>query len=863
MDEMRALVAFAKPCFVCVTETWFTGDIDDSLIQIPGFLSFRNDRQDNPNDRRRGGGTVIYASSASNPQAITTIRALDRPQGIEYSILRATVPDTFYIICAYVPPGLTVDIFSQFRYHISDVIDQLLQSTPDANVFVCGDFNRYDFSFLTTEFNLCNIVHVPTFRDAILDKFYCDEERTGKLIAEAAPPLGSAIYLHNVIIISNCSRNVNCDNAFSQKVYDFRKSNLDEFLKRMSQIDWSAVRVENVNDSIGRFYDHFYWAMSCIPKSIVKFTFKSKPWITPIVIELINKRWRAFRAKDFRLYMHYKEKVKREIVKAKAIWSKRMRSSPKGLWSVVNSIRGKSESNSVTQLISLFDDNVHAVEFINSFFFSFFHCSESCSDSSLPPVTPTCRRSCDPMCDSASVHDLICKLRTDKATGSDYIPPILLKISVDFISEPLSYIFNLSYRSGSMPDIWKVADIVPIPKTVPVQKDKLRPISLLPVMSKICERIFLKYFYNSLIKCYDECQFAYRRDSSTVCALVTIHDTILRFLDDVDIGAVRVITFDMSHAFDSVSHSILLQRFCMSNFPDSDKFVLWLRSYLTNRKQRVRLGETTSSLCDVSSGVPQGSILGPFLFAIFMSTYNPFSPSTKVVKFADDVTIILPVHKSAFDDLSSVTCEVENFSLWCKENCMIINTGKTKALNINVTQNPLPPIPSMNEVCSLKILGLIFNNKLTWTHHFDFMISKLSRRLYVLRVLKRLLPHDQLVEVYNAILRSVFEYASQVFLNPGIGLDVRLKRVCKRAYRIVHGNDDVCTSCNMLDVTSRRNLLAMRLFLKAKNNDHHVLFNLIPCSSKRSNRIILPTVRTSRRVEGFIFSCSVRHNDNV
>ena len=295
----------------------------------------------------------------------------------------------------------------------------------------------------------------------------------------------------------------------------------------------------------------------------------------------------------------------------------------------------------------------------------------------------------------------------------------------------------------------------------------------------------------------------------------------------------------------------------MSN---SAAFSLWLLSYLDGRQQRVRIGETVSSFSNVTSGVPQGSILGPILFAIFMSSYCPNDSLTSVIKYADDVTIIIPVKKNKFDDLTAVTCEIENFKKWCSDNKMTINTDKTKVLSINVTNNSLPHVPNLNTVTSLKLLGLFFNEKMNWSDHFDFIIRKLSKRLYVLRILKRLLSHDQLVTVFNAIFRSVIDYSSQVFLNPGKSLDVKLIRVCRRAFYIVHGENS-CNLCNMLDVTKRRQELAMRLFNEARMDCHHVLHDIVPETSARSNRIILPYVRTTRRLNAFFFSCSVSHND--
>ena len=352
-------------------------------------------------------------------------------------------------------------------------------------------------------------------------------------------------------------------------------------------------------------------------------------------------------------------------------------------------------------------------------------------------------------------------------------------------------------------------------------------------------------------------------NSSTVCALLFIHDAILKLLDDSNVGAVRLITFDLSRAFDRVPHHQLLSCVSELELPYCSSFVNWLSSYLCDRQQQVKLGETRSRPVCVTSGVPQGSVLGPVLFSIYMSSYSPHDDNVIVVKYADDVSMILPVFKDRFNDSSIFDTEVSHFESWCKLHQMKINHEKTKVLNFHFSSTPLPSCPNFDNVHALKVLGLIFNEKLSWSSHFEFIVKKTSHRLYILRVLKNLLSHDRLVMVFHATILSLLDYASPVFLNAGSTLDSSFVSLCKRAFRIIHGPHRHCDKCNFLDIYKRRLTLSMKLFNDAMMSESHVLHNLVPSFSVRSKRIVIPSVRTTRRVKGFFFSCSLEHNRNV
>ena len=860
LDELRALVSATKPAFICVTESWLTSDISDDLVRIRGYEAFRNDRCDDPSDTRRGGGTIIYCSSSLRASVVCVPQSCHKPHGIECNFIKFTDFDSSlaFMFCLYIPPNLNSETFAAVQDYIVNCLDYVLNTFPEASLYVCGDFNRYDMSFFDDQFNLSNIVSLPTFGNNVLDKFFCFQHVANYFSVKTAPPLGSAIFAHNIVFVSRHGSKIN-EKLSPQKVFDLRESNVSAFRKKIAAADWSfLLKSHDIYECIYSFYDILQESLSIIPVSYVYVTPKTKPWITPVIIDLINKRWAAYKAKNFSLYNHYKAKVKTEIIKSKKIWCNRMCKSSKGIWSIVNDVRGKDNVHSSHSLFSLFSDPVNAVETINLNFSRFFTESDSF------PLLPVNHQENFEICSERSIFDLLINLRTDKACGSDGVNPIFLKTCADVICRPLSHLINLSFQQGVFPNVWKMADVCPIPKSRPVNIDQLRPISLLPTVSKICERSILNKFSESLLNFYDNCQFAYRPKSSTTCALVTLHETVLDFLDNIDVGAVRVITFDMSRAFDRIPHHMLLSCLSSLDMCHCNLFVNWTNSYLSNRQQRIKLGNFKSSPSHVSSGVPQGSILGPILFAIYFSSYKPSDVKIRVIKYADDITFIVPVYKTSFDDMSRTNAVVLSFEKWCENHGMSINFTKTKVLNVNFSHSPLLAIRAFDNVRVLKILGLHFNAKLTWLDHFNFVTRKASPRLYILRILKPLLSHDNLVIVFYALVQSILDYASSLFINAPAYLESKFLSICKRAFRVIHGHDvKSCNECDILNFHSRRKFLAMKLFDDALSSHAHVLHNLLPPFSHRSNRLVLPFARTKRKSDGFVFTCSKLYNERL
>ena len=277
-------------------------------------------------------------------------------------------------------------------------------------------------SFLFNLFNLCNIVSCPTFGNSTLDKFFCAQHTASDYSAVTAPPLGNALHAHQIVFISRCGDTAIVRSSL-RKVYDLRASHVLAYRERILATDWSTLlHCQDVEKCVSCFYDLLYSALATIPVSYVYVTPKTKPWITPVITDLINKRWAAYKARNFTLYCHYKGKVKNEIIKSKKIWSNKMCKSSKGVWSVVNDVRGKDDVRSSDHLLSLFSNPVEAVETINSNFSRVF------TSSNTFPHQCVNKKYDFEICSMSSIFSLLSRLRTDKACGSDGVNPIFLKL---------------------------------------------------------------------------------------------------------------------------------------------------------------------------------------------------------------------------------------------------------------------------------------------------------------------------------------------------------------------------------------------------------------------------------------------------
>ena len=309
---------------------------------------------------------------------------------------------------------------------------------------------------------------------------------------------------------------------------------------------------------------------------------------------------------------------------------------------------------------------------LNTTFADFFT-----KDPLLPPLPPLLL-ACSPdlLCSVESVSKLIDCLLNDTSPGPDAISSLLLKATASAISYPLSLLFNLSITSGFFPSAWKASIVVPIPKTSPPSDSPsdYRPISLLSLVYKLLEKHIANIIFAHLlsINLIPPNQFGFVPSWSTSDALTSACHLIFSSLDSLSSSC--GVFLDLRKAFDSVSHSGLLEKRYSLDLPPN--LCSWLYSYLSGRSQRVRIGTSLSNSLPVSSGVPQGSILGPLLFIIFFNDIASLSlsPSSKLFIYADDVLLLHSVICPS--DITSLNLDLQIISSWLSQKSLCINVKK-------------------------------------------------------------------------------------------------------------------------------------------------------------------------------------------
>lgn len=369
--------------------------------------------------------------------------------------------------------------------------------------------------------------------------------------------------------------------------------------------------------------------------------------------------------------------------------------------------------------------------------------------------------------DTTEILNIIGQLDSSKSSNDTFLNARFLKIYADLLAYPLMYIFNLSLEKGEVPELLKIAKVTPIfKKGEKSDINNYRPISLLSVINKLLEKIV----YNRVYKFFDtfnilyQYQFGFRAHHSTSLALIDVVDYCYNNLSrQNDVVGIYI---DLTKAFDTVDHEILLQK--LSHYGIRGPLLKWFCSYLTDRRQFCVVNGSESSTLPLTTGVPQGSVLGPLLFLVYMNDISCLSNNIKL--FADDTNVFLTGSNKA-DIENTANSVLSKISEWMTANKLTTNINKTcytifkskknQQYDLNISMGTT----MLKEIDSAKYLGLYIDHQLKWEDHIEFLHSKLMKFVGIFFKLRTLLPQKCLRTIYFSMIYPHLLYGIEVYAN--------------------------------------------------------------------------------------------------
>ena len=767
-----------------------------------------------------------------------------------------------FIGTLYRPPSSTMAISSLLSL-LSNLSSSIL-----SNLILVGDFNVNYVSSSSSPFflelksfadsySLSQVISDPTHfshagTPSIIDLAFIPSTFTSNYLI--LPPLSSSD--HNAILLS-VFLPFSLFRPFKpsrRRIWLYNKADLNAINTFLSSIPWNSVLTSDLDSSWLTFKSLFLQVMRiCIPSKLLPHS-PLPPWINRSLISKIRLRQRLFlKAKSsssptlIRSYRSLRNSISSSLKKSKASFFHSLsHSSPSKFWSFVKSLR--RSSSSIPPLCSnglCFQSDADKANCLNSFFISCLNKS-ALPLNPIPPSTPSFPCPSSFLCSESVIISLISHLPSKTASGPDGISSWMLKSTSSSIASPLCHIFNLSISSGLVPLDWKSSFVVPIPKSAPTSSSpsNYRPISLLSLVSKLLEKHIHTLLYdfcisNNLISPF---QFGFLPYRSTISALLYSTHTIFSLLETY--SSVCGAFLDLRKAFDSVPHQPLLDLLASSNLPLP--LLNWLHSYLLNRTQCVVVNGSSSSSLLVSSGVPQGSILGPLLFLIYVNglTDLPFSPLTRLILYADDILIFKPISSSA--DMSYFQSDLDSISSWLSSHFLQINSSKSKYIlfshkssyfdsfsKLTISQSPI------ERVSSFRYLGIILSSSLSWSPHISFVCNK-SRKILGL-LFRHFSPHSSpstLIRLYISLVRPILEYGSIIWVPSSPTLSHSLDSVQLFALKIASKFRSslipiILSEFNLPSLASRRQKANSSFFLNSITTSFifHLKSSIFPCPS--------------------------------
>ena len=790
---------------IVLTETWM--GTDEDLNELLGYVAFHSTREN-----RGGGGVTVLVSTDLNADNISELSfANDLCEVCTVRIFLSSKP--YLLVGIYRTPHGSVPQFN-IDFH------QLLANPllTNGNTIIAGDINvdigeavypasTQDF---VNELRLCHylpLITIPTrvtsHSATVVDHIWCNftvSLKAGAIINSITDHYPIFATLHNLL-----------KNSSSHTKINFRNHNEDNmalFIERVTEFSDSFVEVEidDVNSSCRYFCNKLYDIYDkTFPIKCKLFTNKrlTNPWITDSLLRSIDEKHRLYRLSRINeryipAYKRYRNTLCRTVALAKMqYFTRKFHNCQKDIrktWRCINDILKPNSRKKTCSNICKAGKVISGSSEVSECFNEFFSIIGSELDGKVPPsnTSPLTYLTQQPnsfVFIPTDAHEIATIISSCKSSGGNLqsIPNFIYKKIIPVVSPIIANMVNTSVSCGVFPSILKVARIFPLFKSG--KKDNMsnyRPISNLSFLSKIFEKVINVRLYSFLQKynILNINQFGFQKCKSTCDAALHFVNSAYTALNNKN--CLVSVLLDFSKAFDTVNHSILIAK--LETLGVRGFTLQWLRSYLKNREQFVTIDNKKSSTKVVNIGVPQGSVLGPLLFLIYINDMSRCSSTVRFIHFADDTVVLL--EGSELNNLcGSLNEELDRVHSWLCCNRLSLNNSKTFFMVFsNTNKRPIVPIKiggvEVEQVDSAKYLGLIIDSELSFKHHVSYVLQKVSATFGVLRRLSYFTPNYVLRTIYLSLIYPYLMYGVEVWGGSSESLLCRLSKLQDRCIRL-------------------------------------------------------------------------------
>ena len=892
LDELKILLQDNPFDLLCLNETWLNSTWTDAELQIEGYNLIRTDRF----NQQRGGGTAIYYTTK-----LTGHQRLDlNSSELEAVWLELQMPNkSKTLICSiYNSPSADLDIFKAS-------LDKALEcaSSEGKSLIVIGDLNvdmkgerrspqARCLDQLFNVYQLAQLVKDPTRiterSSTLIDLVYTSDKE--KFVATGV--LNCSISDHSLVYTIRRAKKARAGPKFIH-YRNYKNYTPESFSENLHSPSWEEVNTSlTVNEAWQAFKKTLVGIMDKhAPMSTKRVRASTLPWLNTDIRALMKQRDhqhnKALKTKSPEHWASYKElrnkttslirQCKRNYY-SNTIYENRSDSSK--LWKTLKSaISSKAKSSNIGCLETA-SGLTHEPKQIAQGFAQYFYSVVLRIRQNLPSLSPrptplstlgNHRFKLNEIEEEFVLGELK-KIKPNKSTGMENIPARLLKDGAEAITKPLTILMNRSLAEGSIPSEWKHAIVTPVHKSGD-KKDagNYRPISVLPVFSKILERAVHRMVYtylqnNRLLSTF---QSGFRPLHSTTTCLTDVTNTVLHNIDKGELTG--MVFLDLTKAFDTLDHTLMLDKLSTLGFNQSS--VQWFNAYLTDRTQSITADGAVSDPQPILFGIPQGSILGPLLFIIYINDLPSIIKHCNIQLYADDT--LLYFSSSSIDKIESALAgDLESIINWLNKNYLFLNYTKTKVM-LSGTRQRLGSVDSFTikasdtilaRVYQFKYLGVMLDPCLSWNDQIDHIAAKISSRLGMLRKARKIIPREACITLYNAMVLPLFDYCSVVWDSCGNMNRDYLDKLQRRAASIIEGHQvefsNIRHTLNWPSLQSRRDYQKCILVYKCRNSlapeyllneftqsrDYHTY------NTRHRDLLRLPLAKTAKYQSSFRFS---------